>query len=624
MAKTLEWLFQIDDRVSGPAKAMGGALGQLDARLKAVDAGLKKLEAPPALSAPIAPKALRQPKKPFALGAVPNAADALGARPSGPGVLGGAPAVKPEEGAARAWAEVDEKARRLAETFARMAGKAPSVQPPAWMREINSSRAEAARVANAKARLGGPNASVVAQGPASLAAPGTHQAPAWMRAIGEKQAVRARSRELSAFAKQGAQQSVQIGAAYKKVLDPPKANTVPFADLGKGLLAGIGGGVLLAGVAGIAAEAASKLVELGVKTVELIHAGVQVGVEAASFRDSTVTGFKIMTGSAEVGAGLMDQALRFARQFGMQSSKVTDEFREILAAKFTTQEVPIVFQAMHDVDASGGNSQAMLGGMGAALQAKRLHYEDVKSLASAANVDFNDVFDNMAKKYHRSRQQLVRHLQGEIGLDPRLGVFGIVEALRKKLGGEVGRGVEEQAQTLGSQLTVLRDTLTNVGARSIPTPGFDLFKSVVRGLNDALGEGTPGAAKLEQIFAHLDGVLTGLFSRWSGADGMKKLGEDVDGLLSRLERLAAVVEKVAVPLGATEELEGCAEIVGAIAGVPTVGMPPGNPSEKPVEKGLPSTGGPTGGPGSGGGTSDAAAMIVLSKASTSCFWATLM
>lgn len=551
MAKTLEWLFQVDDRVTGPAKAMGGALAQLDAKLKTVDAAMRKLEAPAALapSTAIAPKTLRQPKKKFELAqGVPNAADALGARPQGANVLGGSPAVKPEEGAARAWAEVDEKARRLAETFARMAGKAPSVQPPAWMREINSKKAEALRVADAKARLGSAS-SVIAQAPSKLAAPGTHQAPAWMRELGEKQGVRARARELAAFAKQGTQQSVQIGKAYATVLHPPKADATPFAELGKGMLSGLGGAMLLGGVAGIAAEATSKLVELGAKAVELVRAGMQTGLEAASFRESTVTGFKIMTGSAELGAGLMDQALRFARSFGMESSKVADEFKQILAAKFSTKEVPILFQAMHDVDASGGNSQSLLGGFGSALQNKRIHYEDVKSLAAAANVDFNQVFDAMAKKYNRSRLQLVRHLQGEIGLDPRLGIFGVVETLRKKLGGEVGGGIAEQAQTLEGQLTVLRDTITRTGAGAIPTPGFDLFKQVITGLNASLTEGTPGAAKLESVFKHLDGIVGNLFSRWSGPGGMKLLADDVNVLLGALDGVASALERISRVLG---------------------------------------------------------------------------
>lgn len=499
MGKTLEWSFELDDRVSGPAKKMDAALAPLEARLHRVDENLRKLEAPSVLgggpSTAIAPKQLRQAKKAFSL-----AGDARGPQ-------------------------------------------------SAWMRDYEAQRAEAARVAALRGRMAS-SSSVEVKAPSTLSAPGTHKGPAWMQDIGAQDAMRKRRAELNAFATKSQNAGVQVSKAYQKILNPPPAKPGPFADLGKGLMTGLGGGVLLAGVAGVAAFAASKLVELGAKAVELIHAGVAFGVEAAGFRESTTTGFKLMTGSAELGAGLMDESLRFARMFGMSSQKVSEEFRSILAAKFTTKEVPIVFQALHDVDATGGNSQALLGSMAVAKQAKRIHYEDVKSMASAANVDFNDVFDAMAKKYKRSRLQLVRHLQGEIGLDPMLGVQGVIAALtKKKGGGALGTGIAEIAGDLDSQLVVLRDTLMRVGASNIPTPGFDLFKSVITGLNASLAEGTPGADKLAAIFTHLDGILTGLFSRWSGKDGMAKLAEDVDALLTRLERLAAIVEKVAAPVG---------------------------------------------------------------------------
>lgn len=262
------------------------------------------------------------------------------------------------------------------------------------------------------------------------------------------------------------------------------------------------------------------------------------------------TSLELMLGNAEAVRGLRDEAARVGRVLGKGTEETMREFQKLLASGFSAVEVPVVFQALGDVSALGGNADALLGLFEKSRTLDRIKRADLESMARAAGVDLSVITDRIAGELRVSQATVRDMLRSEQGIDPTVGILGVLDGVQAKLGGPIGTGAARMADTLDGQLNLLRSSWSNFAA-AVDTSGggLELVKDVLKQLNQLLDPASESGQRLVGIFEGLDRALKNLFSRWDGEGGLDRLIDDFNALLTRIEELVTTLGKITGSVG---------------------------------------------------------------------------
>jgi hypothetical protein len=360
--------------------------------------------------------------------------------------------------------------------------------------------------------------------------------PAWMRDIDDKRdnaaRIAAKRRKLASST------SVVVSkeAAYNKVAKTTGVSVAAGAqatDRYAGALSLLGRAAVPVGAAIAAIGTAAAAASIGIAKWQ---------ASTAMSAQQSLRSFELLTGGAASGSAAFGMAAKFADRFAMPVEAAAERVRNILGAGFSQTEVSPVFQALMDVDASGGKSDGLLGIMEKIQSAGRATSMDIESMARSAGLSMDEV----AKSMGTSRVQLRKMLSGDSGFDPKRGILGVLNALSEKGGGALGsRGLQGVATMQGRmrRLMAAPSRIVTDLFREGRLAGFASLDNAVAGLDKMLEPGTDAARRLEGVFLKVDGAIGEIFSRWSGADGADRLRKDLDKILSVAETLAEVFER---------------------------------------------------------------------------------
>lgn len=277
----------------------------------------------------------------------------------------------------------------------------------------------------------------------------------------------------------------------------------------------------------------------------------EFGIDAVSFKESTLVAFETILGTKEQAMNLFNKAQVMADFSPFKTKDVVTSFQKLLGAGFTKEEVPIVFQAVGDMASfqttgaemnqvmdSVTNDMAIMMASGVA----DWHHFRLMLQATKGIVNMNQVGEALAKNLGVTPAEAMAQLKGGT-LSAKQGVVALLDAMKQVQHGEVGTSILRQAGTIKG----LKSTFASLGENFFFAMGDESGQtSSIKGINDykeALGNvityfnvqfasGKRVAKALEQVFG---GALHAIFGGFAGKDGVKGISAIVDPVISWME-----------------------------------------------------------------------------------------
>ena len=297
-----------------------------------------------------------------------------------------------------------------------------------------------------------------------------------------------------------------------------------LADAGPGLA--VAGGVVAAGGALVLAAAAALAVGAG----KLIFAAVQYGVEQTAAAEKQKAILDKLTGGR--GAVTFDLALSLAGETGQTPEVAIERVKQLMAAKFSTAEIPLLIKASADLGAVKGDEKgkALLEKLEMIANKGKVGQESLDGL-SEAGVNATAVLEKLRKKGESLDAVRLRLKAGTIGAKEFAKAVG--EAVEQDFGGIAGKGLDASLNRARISFSKL---FTGLNLSPL-TGAIDKVAKVLDG---------PAGEKLKTAFSHLgDAAIKTLFGPFEGAEGQKRLEKIATTLAVIVEKTATILEKSA-------------------------------------------------------------------------------
>jgi len=121
-------------------------------------------------------------------------------------------------------------------------------------------------------------------------------------------------------------------------------------------------GMAVGGIGGLALSgvkmAASAAIDLAKWSGEAALNFGQMAISAQALREPSVAGFSSIFGTAQVAEKLFDQAVRIAKLTKFDTPEVVQRFNDLAAGGFKSEELPMMFSAIADVQSARGDNYA--------------------------------------------------------------------------------------------------------------------------------------------------------------------------------------------------------------------------------------------------------------------------
>lgn len=297
-----------------------------------------------------------------------------------------------------------------------------------------------------------------------------------------------------------------------------------LADAGPGLA--VAGGVVAAGGAVVLAASAALAVAAG----KLIFAAVQYGVEQTAAAEKQKAILDKLTGGR--GAVTFDLALSLAGETGQSPEVAIERVKQLMAAKFSSAEIPLLIKASADLGAVKGDEKGkvLLEKLEMIANKGKVSEESLNGL-SEAGVNAERVLEKLRKKGESLDAVRLRLKAGTIGAKEFAKAVG--EAVEQDFGGIAGKGLDASLNRAKISFSKL---FTGLNLSPLTT-AIDKVSKVLDG---------PAGEKLKTAFSHLgDAAIKSLFGPFEGAEGQKRLEKIATTLATIVEATAKILEKAA-------------------------------------------------------------------------------
>jgi tape measure domain-containing protein len=266
-----------------------------------------------------------------------------------------------------------------------------------------------------------------------------------------------------------------------------------------------------------------------------------VALNAASFKENTLTAFEVMTGSVKEGRRILDEAVKFSSATPFETGQVVDAYQKLLAFQFKPIEVPVVLSAVGDLAALKGFSPEVIDRVTMALgqiKAKgKLQGEEMLQLAESG-VPIAKVYELIGKKIGKTANE-VRRLQEAGRISADLGIFGVLEAIRTTVsGGPLGNLMQRQSETLTGLISTLKSKPLELFMDLDESGGFKTLKRFIKNINAMLSDdmGATVKKRLQGIFG---GLMESIFAPLANATEANRAWALIDGLEARIDAFSA-------------------------------------------------------------------------------------
>lgn len=331
---------------------------------------------------------------------------------------------------------------------------------------------------------------------------------------------------------------------------------------------------------GLISRVTDQLLGLGEAAVTKVFDFEKGAVDALSFKENTLASFQTILGSAKEAQDFFNTAALFGKFTPYETQEVVKQFKQLLGAGFSKEEVPIVFQAVGDVAAMSGFSTDVMNRLTYAfteikamgtLQERQLRMVMID--AAQGGVGNKDITAALARNLGVAPDQ-VRGLieSGQVSADAA--IYSIVETMRDKAGGGVlGGGMMAQQDTFSGVLSTLKsgfsDFFLTLDGNATDVQGFNVLKGAMINLRSMLDTNTVAGKQLQDtVVTAFNRITTAIFGAFQGSDG--------------LANMQAIAEKAANAFGNIAEVVGIAfeaAFTGATSFAEALGLTTGGANE---------------------------------------------
>lgn len=305
---------------------------------------------------------------------------------------------------------------------------------------------------------------------------------------------------------------------------------------GAGAGAGGAGGLSL-GKLGGALIVARVLKEIGAEAYDLTKRGAELAIEMSNWRSSSLAMFTHLTGSRVAAEQLLDRAKAIGRVTGESTEGVVGRMQKLIDDGLSPKAAEKVLHAVADVaavrgQAAGDKVQKIIED----LENKGVADKGFIKQAAKAGIDSQRIYEELAKRTHRSMEQVKADLKGgKISGD--LAAAAVTSAAESRFGGAAkSKGDNDIFVLLGR---------INQGFRDL-FDGVDLgpLKGAMKNVDTVL-QGA-GGAKLKGSISSFFGQLGHtLLDPFNGAAGQKRLELFAQAASTGLDKMTNALKEAA-------------------------------------------------------------------------------
>lgn len=297
-----------------------------------------------------------------------------------------------------------------------------------------------------------------------------------------------------------------------------------------------GGKALGVGAAGAAAAAAAILaaaVAITYAAGKLLYAGLETGIQMSGKKQVATRALSKLDKSGK-GEADYQLSVKLAAELGMDdATPVIDEFKRLLQAGFSREEIPLYIKAAADLGAVKGDEKAkafLEQITKAANKGGKASLETLNALAEAG-VNTDDVLKRLAKKGETIDQVKARLKTNQI--EAKALAKAAAESVEAQMGGIAGKGFFAKLNSVKLGLAHLLDGFDL-------TPAEEALDNVSKVLKGPLG------AELKTSLTKLfDTLIHTLVDPFRGKEGEERLNNLVKGVIKLAEVTTAVLQAIA-------------------------------------------------------------------------------
>lgn len=205
---------------------------------------------------------------------------------------------------------------------------------------------------------------------------------------------------------------------------------------------------------GIAGAITAKLIELAAAAAraaaQLAIAFGRKIVQGAVFLESTTKTFDRLLGGG-LGAETLERITKLAAELGLNVQATTEQFRDLLLAKFSATDAEDIVKLAADMQSLGADANKVASIIRALGQIKgkgKLQLEELQQQLAETGISTKAVIDELAKSLGKSSDEIRKMISaGEISAE--VGIEAIKNAVKAQLGiSELGEAARDAGNTL--------------------------------------------------------------------------------------------------------------------------------------------------------------------------------
>lgn len=297
-------------------------------------------------------------------------------------------------------------------------------------------------------------------------------------------------------------------------------------------------------VAGFAAAGAAAAAFVAVSATAILLKGSSMVIDAVAFKENSLAAFKLITKTDMGAQEAYRTALETADLLGVNRRETLTSFQQLLSKGFDLDTITKLTKGMADLQAINptANIQSLTLAISQIRGKGKLQGEELMQLAEAG-LSQASVMEALAQATGKSIDEVDKMLKaGKI--DATQGVDAILASIKKLTGGELGEAAIQKASTISGLLKQLswenlQDRLfldVDIG------PGFDAFKGFLKNLNNLLNANSEAGKRLRSVIgSSFGGLFATVFGDLSGEDGAKTLEATILKIVGLVESVLAGV-----------------------------------------------------------------------------------
>lgn len=275
--------------------------------------------------------------------------------------------------------------------------------------------------------------------------------------------------------------------------------------------------------------------------VEAVGRAGAAALRPAIFKESTVGALSVMLGDTERAAQMYASAVQKAAATPFETEGVVRAYKQLLAAQFKQDQVPIVFDIVGDAASMAEEPlqamEAVNRGLSQMKSKGRMSAEEMQQIAEAVPLSTLRVYEELGKIYGVTADE-ARKLQETGKITGDVGVFAILKVLDELYGGNM-----EQAS---KKIAGLWSTLTSRPFEFLQglsdTRGYEVLRDALVNVTDTF---SVSSIKGQELLAVVEGFGSGLmekiFGPFAGEEGAANVDATMDSLIGGFEHLEAAV-----------------------------------------------------------------------------------